>query len=230
MGSNSSFKRKLLLPFFFVAPAAFCLLFYYYYVRKPLIQENVPVFKTLKHFGPIKGISRVGDTSFYKLDLPNLYSPQKKDSLNTEGRMLVVQFSENINDKQQGMVCANLFRIQKRVNHIKGLKFVSIIDGNSEKSEKVALENIRKVHAGEIWDFYCLETSKSNNLKQQFFTALPNLNNDSLKTSLFLVDPNMQIRGHYYGNSVNSVNTLQSEIVVLNGEIKFSKKQKKNLK
>jgi len=228
MGSNSNLKRRLLLPFFFIAPAVFCLSFYYYFVRQPLIQDNVPVFKALQHFGPIKGIDNNGDTLFYKINYPRFFSAQKNDYLNTEGRIIVIQFAENINEKEQGMVCANLFRIQKRVNHIKGLKFVSIIDGSKENSSQTALDNVRRVHAGEIWDFYSLNKSSLDSLKQEFLKAFTNLNNDSLKTSLFLLDPNKQIRGQYYGNSINAVNTLKAEIVVLNGEVKFNKKQNKN--
>ena len=103
-----------------------------------------------------------------------------------------------------------------------------MIDGSKKNANQTALENVRRVHSGEIWDFYCVSNSVLDSLKQQFIKALPNLTNDSLKTSLFLIDPNQQIRGHYYGNSINAVNTLQAEIVVLNGEVKFNKKQQKN--
>jgi hypothetical protein len=228
MGSNLSLKKRLILPFFFVAPAIFCLSFYYYFVRKPLIQNNVPVFKRLQHYGPIAGVTNNGDTSYFKLNYPKFYSPQKKEYLNSDGRIIVIQFAENINEKEQGMVCANLFRIQKRVNHIKGLRFVSVTNGSKKNSDQTALENVRRVHSGEIWDFYCVSNSALDSLKQQFVKALPNLTYDSLKTSLFLIDPNQQIRGHYYGNSINAVNTLQAEIVVLNGEVKFNKKHQKN--
>jgi hypothetical protein len=228
MGSNLSLKRRLILPFFFIAPAIFCLSFYYYVVRKPLIQNNVPVFKRLQHYGPINGVTNNGDTIYFRLNLTKLYSPQKKEFLNSDGRIIVIQFAENISEKEQGMVCANLFRIQKRVNHVKGLKFVSIIDGSKKNSDQTALENVRRVHSGEIWDFYSVSNSAIDSLKQQFLKALPNLTYDSLRTSLFLIDPNKQIRGHYYGNSINAVNTLQAEIVVLNGEVKFNKKHQKN--
>jgi hypothetical protein len=228
MGSKKSLVKRLLLPFFFVAPAVFCLSFYYYFVRKPLVSNNAPVFKSLNYFGAIKEIKSNKDTVYTGLILPKFYSPEKNDFLDLNNKIFVFNFSEDIKEKQQSMVCANLFRIQKRVNHIKGLRFVSIIKQSNLNFSQIALENKRNVHAGEIWNFYGVSDLGIDSLKQQIFSAFPNFTNDSLKTTLFLVDPNKQIRGYYYGNSVNSVNTLQAEIVVLNGEVKYKRKKQKN--
>lgn len=227
MGSKQSLKKRLLLPFFFIAPAVFCLSFYYFYIRKPFTQNKVPVFKNLPFWGKINPEFGAQD-SFSSIQFPKLKINGDEVKNEVYSGIIVLQFVGDINVHDQAMVCANLFRIQKRVNHVKGLKFLSLMDASIPNANYQSLENSRKVHASELWKFCLVEKENYLNLKNQIISSIPSLTEDSLKTTIFLLDPNKKIRGYYLGNSVTSVNRMMSEIVVLNGEIKFNKKKKKN--
>ncbi len=229
MQNNQQTKKtkggsRFWLPLFFIVPAALCLLFYVFYIRKPFTQREKPVFISLKHYGKLLSIAN-GDSVF--TSLPELTGQLSNgETFSSSNKFIVVHLLPSLDRKVCAMAAANLFRIQKRISHIKPLKMLSIPDTTEAQS---LLKRYRaETHAeGKKWDYLYLEEAQRKALKHGL-QLISGISEDSLYRHLFLVDHRGMLRGIYEASSVVSVNNLMNEIVVLNGEYKFNMNHHEN--
>jgi len=219
MKNKISQKRgsRIWLPLFFIVPIVFCLLFYVFYIRKPFTQRDKPVFISLRHLGAFKKISG-GDSIFSSVPVFKGTLSNGKEFV-SEDKIMVLQFVPGLERKTCAMGAANLFRIQKRVSHIKPLKMLSIPDTSG--AESLVQRYKSETHAeGNKWDYLYINEEERALLKASLSTIC-GVPSDSLFTHLFLIDNKGMVRGMYPAESVTEVNTLMNEIIVLNGEYKY---------
>ncbi|MFN5208691.1 MAG: hypothetical protein ACK5D8_04300 [Bacteroidota bacterium] len=229
MQNNQQVKKtkrgsRVWLPLFFIVPAALCLLFYVFYIRKPFTQLEKPVFISLKHYGKFLAIEN-GDSVF--TSLPELKGELSNgDTFSSSNKFIVIHLLPSLDRKVCAMAAANLFRIQKRISHIKPLKMLSLPDTTDARSLLKRYRN--ETHAeGKKWDYLYLEDAQRKELKNAL-QLISGITADSLYMHLFLVDHHGMLRGIYEASSVVSVNNLMNEIVVLNGEYKFNMNHHEN--
>jgi len=231
MSENSKISAKvkrILLFSIFIIPTILCFAFYIFMIRKPFLENPSGLYKTLAYFGS-KPLAANGDT-IYKTIPDFSFLNQNGDEIthkNYEGKIFVASFICTQCADTCPKIAAQFFRMQKKVNYIKGLSVVSFSVNPEQDSVPALRKYARMVHANpDYWNFLSSNRNDLLNIAKAGF-EIKNLQDSILphQDQIYLIDKSRHIRGIYEGKSTTDINRLIDEIKVLDAEYCVAKRK-----
>ena len=221
--------KRILLFSIFIIPTVLCFAFYIFMIRKPFLENPAGLYKKLAYYGT-KQVAANGIDTIYT-SIPEFkfinQEGQSIDETHFDGKMYVAAFTCTHCDSYCPKIAAQYFRMQKKINYIKGLSVVSFSVDPEQDSVSALKKYARMVHADPAyWNF--LSGNRKDLLKiARFGFEIPNWNDSILphQKNIYLVDKADHIRGIYDGTSIDEVNRLIDEIKVLDAEYRVAKRK-----
>lgn len=225
------------LLLFFLAPGILCLVFYFFVIRKPLTEGDKPIFISLPHYGPSQLAANGKDTLYHRIKPWKMVNQEGAvfGSEDLKGKVYVADFIFTRCQTICPKMTANLYRVQERTNHLKGVRFVSFTVDPDYDTPEVLKAYARNVHAqAKKWVFLTGNKDSLYQLAKNSFllNALQSStdpNDFAHSETLVLIDPNGCIRGLYDGTTIKDVDRLIQELVVLDAEVAYERNHRKRI-
>lgn len=230
---NANTRKILFLFACFLLPALLCFGFYYFVIRKPIVNKDASIFKSLPIIGERDIDPLTKDTIYHTIPAFQLINENNElfDSRELDGKIYVADFFFTTCKSICPKMSSEMARVQKKLSYLKKNFHLVSFTVNPENDTAAVLKNYANmVHANEeMWTFLTGDKKLIYDLGKNAYliNAIDpdGVGDDFLHSEfLILVDKEKRVRGFYDGTSISEVNRLMDEVKVLNASYALAKK------